>query len=306
MPGDGPLVLAARALTAPCRAAAPPRRRPRRRDEPQARRVDQQRAAGERHQLAPHRGVAAAVVARADRPGRLPLLAEQGVEQRRLPDARRAEQHRGAAGREQRADRVDAAAVERADRQHGVPSSPAATPSATAAGSSARSALVSSTTASTSPRALTARNRASRRGLRSRFAEVASSARSTLAASTSGRPPSPRRAMTPRRGSTARTGPSGSTPTKSPVCGHGPQAPGERGAPRPVAGVDDHAAAVDGQTLAGTRSGRPGSIWSAAPRASQGARGDDRTTERLLQRSTGRGKGHGRLCGRGPTQRASR
>ena len=78
---------------------------------------------------------------------------------------------------------------------------------------------MSSTTASTSPRVVTAMNRAIRRGLRSRFSEVAISARSTLAARTCGRPFSRRRAITPRRGRTARTGPSAITATKSPVTG---------------------------------------------------------------------------------------
>ena len=102
-----------------------------RRHEPQPRRVDQQRAARERHQLAPHGRVAPAVVALTDRPRRLALLAQQGVEQRRLADSRGAEQDCGAAWLEQRADRLQAAAVHALTGSTGVPSSPASTSAAT-------------------------------------------------------------------------------------------------------------------------------------------------------------------------------
>ncbi len=65
--------------------------------QPQPRRVDHERAARERHQLAVTGRVAAAVVALPHRQRRA-LLAGQVVEQRRLADARRAEQHRRATG----------------------------------------------------------------------------------------------------------------------------------------------------------------------------------------------------------------
>ena len=57
-------------------------------------------------QLAARRRVAAALVV-ADRSGRAACVAEQRVEQRRLADARAAEQHRGRAGPGERADRVE-------------------------------------------------------------------------------------------------------------------------------------------------------------------------------------------------------
>src|SRR3954470_12081638 len=56
-----------------------------RRDEPQARRVYQKPAGRERHELAAHRRVAAAVVALADRRGRLAIGAEQEFSSVDLP-----------------------------------------------------------------------------------------------------------------------------------------------------------------------------------------------------------------------------
>src|SRR4051812_8971774 len=89
------------------------------RDEPQARRVDEQRAAGKRDELAADGRVPAAVVARADRRRGLALLAEQRVEQRRLADAGRAEQDGGEAGREERAEGAQPGAGRRAQGEDG-------------------------------------------------------------------------------------------------------------------------------------------------------------------------------------------
>src|SRR4051812_17618194 len=73
-----------------------------------ARRVDPQPAAGGDEQLAPRRGVAAALVA-ADRARGL-LGARDRVEQRRLADAGAAEQHAGRARSAERAELVQARA----------------------------------------------------------------------------------------------------------------------------------------------------------------------------------------------------
>ena len=83
----------------------------------QPRGVDDRAAAGQRHELAPGRGVAAAVVGLADRAGRA-RAAGQRVEQRGLADPGGAQQHAGHAGTEQRGDRVEPAAVHGRERQH--------------------------------------------------------------------------------------------------------------------------------------------------------------------------------------------
>ena len=54
-------------------------------------RVDEERAAGQREQLAMGRRVAATRIGLADRAGRLAILAEQRVDERGLADARRPE-----------------------------------------------------------------------------------------------------------------------------------------------------------------------------------------------------------------------
>ena len=63
-----------------------------------ARRVDEERAAGQREQLPMGGRVAAARIVLADGSRRLACLAEEGVHQRRLPDARRSEHDGGRPG----------------------------------------------------------------------------------------------------------------------------------------------------------------------------------------------------------------
>ena len=168
----------------------------------------------------------------------------------------------------------------------GTPSSPLSSSAATAAGSSARSALVRSTTASTPPRALTARKRASRRGLRSRLSDVATQ-REVHVGREHLRAPARRDAARSRRGAAA------------------PRAPGRREDRHEVAGGGHRAAPRGGRRAARSigarrcrrsrdrgrrrsrarpraRGRRARRGLSAAPRASRGARGDGLHERRLL------------------------
>ncbi len=78
-----------------------------------ARRVDEHRAAGQGEQLAMGRRVAAPRVGCPDLAGRLALLAQQRVQQRRLADARRPEHDRRSPGAEERSEVADVVAGQR-------------------------------------------------------------------------------------------------------------------------------------------------------------------------------------------------
>ena len=112
--------------------------------DPDAGGVDQVRAGREGEQLARDRGVAAAAVGGADLAGLLALLAEQGVDQRRLAGARGAEQDGRGAGREQPAQDAHPLAGEGADGDRVDDAEAPAEPRRRALWpSSSRSALVS-------------------------------------------------------------------------------------------------------------------------------------------------------------------
>ena len=116
-------------------------------ERPDAWRVDQQRAAGQLEQLAMGRRVPAARVGVADLGRRLAVLAEQGVDQRRLADARRAEDRGGRPGSAGApAGRRAPAPVRAETATVATPGAIASTATSRPSTSSARSALLRTTT----------------------------------------------------------------------------------------------------------------------------------------------------------------
>ena len=110
-----------------------------------ARCIEHEPALGKRHELAVRRRVPAAAVL-ADLAHGEQLRADERVHERRLADARRAEQRRRPSRRDVRAHRVDAVAVRRADGWTGTPNATDSTSYTRDSTSSQRSAFVSSTT----------------------------------------------------------------------------------------------------------------------------------------------------------------
>ena len=110
------------------------------------RRVDEERPAGQLEQLAMGRRVASARIGAADRGGRLAVLAEERVDERRLADAGRAEDGGRRAGSQVGAQVVEAWPVQAETATVATPGAIASTATSRPSTSSARSALLRTTT----------------------------------------------------------------------------------------------------------------------------------------------------------------
>ena len=106
-------------------------------------RVEHEPAAGQHEKLADSRRVPAFVVVLPGLARRHDVLAEPAIDERRLADARRAEQHGGLPGLDTRAERVAPLTVTAETTWTATPSATASTSATSSHGSSMRSAFVS-------------------------------------------------------------------------------------------------------------------------------------------------------------------